>query len=292
MTARLGRSANRNRDLTNVPNPAHAATAGGTIRLDGALGGMPQQRTGMEMVRVNAELPLADELAAMFARTSGLLLSPATVDSALQLITSVAVETFPGSSGAGVSLLDSQRRRTTAAATDAVVRRADALQYQLGQGPCLTAWEEHRVVRVDDIAAGDDRWPAWISAVVELGLRSVLSAPLVAGSGTLGALKVYATKPRVFGEREERLAMMFATQAAILLANLRTAQDARHVSDKLKDALRGREMITLAKGVIMAREGIDERAAFLVLIDTAQQQGRTVRETADRITQSTVRRRR
>jgi AmiR/NasT family two-component response regulator len=120
----------------------------------------------------------------------------------------------------------------------------------------------------------------------------VLSAPLVAGSGSLGAVKVYAEQPRMFGEREERLLTMFATQAAILLANMRSAEDARRISDTLKDALRGREVITLAKGVIMARQGVDARAAFLALADTAQQQGRTVRETAERIAESTVRRRR
>ncbi|MFL6143782.1 MAG: GAF and ANTAR domain-containing protein [Labedaea sp.] len=240
---------------------------------------------------MGSELPLADELAAMFARTSGLLLSTATVQTALQLITSLTVEMFSGSSGAGISLLDPQGKRVTTAATDAVVERADALQYQLGQGPCLTAWEQHRVVRVDDIA-GDDRWPEWARAVAEVGVRSVLSAPLVAGSGSLGAVKVYAAQPRMFGEREERLLTMFATQAAILLANMRSAEDARRVSDTLKDALRGREVITLALGVIMARQGVDERGAFLALADTAQQQGKTMRQAAERIAESTVQRRR
>jgi GAF domain-containing protein len=236
-------------------------------------------------------MPLADELTAMVARTSGLLLSADTVQTALELITATATETFPGSNGAGISLLDSEGRRTTAAATDAVVQQADALQYELGEGPCLTAWEERHVVRVDDLPA-DARWPSLARASGAVGVRSVLSAPLVAGSGSLGAIKVYAARPRAFGDREEPLLTMFATQAAILLANMRSAEDARRISDDLRDALRGREVITLAKGILMARERIDERAAFLTLTDTARREGRSVRQAAERIARSTVRRRR
>lgn len=225
----------------------------------------------------------------MFARTSGLLLSTETVHTALRLITSAAVEMVPGSLGAGVSLLDAEGRQVTAAATDAVVDRADSLQYELGTGPCLTAWERHESVRLNDIAE-DDRWPDWSGAVAEVGMRSALSVPLVAGSRALGAMKVYAALPDVFGEREERLLTMFAAQAAILLANMRSAEDARRISATLKNALRGREVTNLAKGVIMGREGVDERAAFLTLAGAARQHGETVRQTAERITRSTVRR--
>jgi GAF domain-containing protein len=246
-------------------------------------------RRQVEVMPVNAELPLADELGAVFARASGLLLSAATVHTALKLITSLAAETFPGSDGAGISMLDQGGERVTAAATDELVERADALQYELRQGPCLTAWEQHSVVRIDDIRR-DERWPAWRRAVLDVGLRSVLSTPLVAGGTALGALKVYAARPRVFGQREEHLLAMFATQAAILLANLRTAEDAQQISDRLRDALRGRETISLAKGILMAREGIDERAAFLALANQSQRDGTSLRATADRIARSTVRR--
>jgi GAF domain-containing protein len=177
----------------------------------------------------------------------------------------------------------------TTAATDEVVRRADDLQYELGGGPCLSAWSDRVTVRIDDVSR-DARWPEWARAVAELGLRSSLSVPVVAGVTSLGALKVYATEPGAYGRREEQLLAMFATQAAVLLANMRTTQDAERVSDRLKDSLRGREVITLAKGIIMAREGVDERTAFLALADLAQQHGTTLRQTAERMARSTVRR--
>src|SRR5688500_5012784 len=112
---------------------------------------------------MNHDLPLADELAAVSARMSGLLLSRETVGTALDLVTSLAGEALAGTAGAGVTLLDEHGRRTTAAATDPVVEHLDGLQYDLREGPCLTAWEQRHVVRVDDIAE-DDGWPRWTVA--------------------------------------------------------------------------------------------------------------------------------
>jgi hypothetical protein len=102
--------------------------------------GVALSRADKEAIMEN-HLPLADELAAVFARMSGLLLSAETAGAALELITALARETVKGSSGAGITLLDEFGDRITTAATDPLVTLADRLQYELGEGPCLTAWE-------------------------------------------------------------------------------------------------------------------------------------------------------
>ncbi len=232
-----------------------------------------------------------EQLGAVFARMSGLFLSAETVNTALTLISSLAAEVVPGTLGAGITRSDPTGDRVTAAATDEVVERADELQYQLGLGPCLTAWSDRVVVRVDDLGA-DDRWSAWSKKVVELGLGSSLSAPLVAGKRSFGVLKVYAGHPGAYGRREEHLLSMFATQAAMLLANSRAAENAERLSAQIADTLRAREAITLAKGIVMARDGVDERTAFLALVSAAQQQHLTVRRIAEQLARSTVRLRR
>lgn len=243
------------------------------------------------MMSVGPDLPLATELAVVSARMSGLFLSTATVHTALALITFSAKELIPGQVGSGITLVDSNGVRSSAAATDAAVERADALQYEFDQGPCLAACEMRTSVRIDDTAT-DTRWTAWANAVIEFGVRSTLSAPLVAGEEALGALKVYAKQPHAYQEREAQLLTMFAAQATILLANMRSHQDAERISDRLKDTFRGRDAITLAKGIIMAREQTDERTAFRLLADTAQHEHKPLREVAERIARSTVRHRR
>lgn len=235
------------------------------------------------------DLATPDQIAAVFARMTGLLLMAETVHTALELVTSLATETISPTAAAGITLTDSDGGRVTVAATDPVVVRADALQYQLGSGPCLSSWADHVIVRIDDLAV-DERWPSWSHQVSELGLRSSLSAPLVAGPRSLGALKVYAAHPDAFGGREEHLASMFASQAAMLLANMRAGEDAERATARFTDSLRSRDVITLAKGIIMGREGVDERVAFHTLIHAAGRQAITLRQAAEQLARSTVRR--
>lgn len=238
---------------------------------------------------MDTDLPQADELAAVFARMSGLLLSSQTVDTALALITTLVTETIRESDGAGVTLLDDHGARITAAATDPVVGRLDGLQYELDEGPCLTAWERRTAVRVDDVTR-ENRWPRWASAASATGVRAVLSVPLVAGEAVLGAMKVYSHRAGNYDNRDEQLMMMFAAHSAVLLDHVRSYEDAIRVSAALRTSLRTRDLVNMAKGVLMARDGVDERTAFLLLSRTAEQDCRTLRHVAESVTGATARR--
>ena len=57
----------------------------------------------MNALPTTPDIPLADELAGVFARMSGLLLSEDTVATSLDLLGALAHETVAGSCGAGVS---------------------------------------------------------------------------------------------------------------------------------------------------------------------------------------------
>ena len=235
-------------------------------------------------------LPLADELSVVFARMSGLLLSQETVETSLQLVGALALETVPRASGVGVSIID-ERGRRSAGSTDRVVERADALQYELDEGPCLAATAARQVVRVPDLAT-DDRWPRWAAAAAGLGLAAAISVPLSAGEHTLGALKVYATTPGELDGHTEQVVTMFAAQAAVLVANVQSLDRARRTSDDLRQALAGRDLISTAKGVLMARHGIGEEAALGMLLARTGDGGGTMRQAARVVVDSAVRRRR
>jgi GAF domain-containing protein len=238
----------------------------------------------------NQNLPLADELSAVFARMSGLLLSEETVETSLGLLSALAQETVPGSSGAGVSILDEHRRRS-AGSTDPRVRQADSLQYELDEGPCLAAAAGRDIVRIDDLAE-DRRWPRWASAATSLGLRAARSAPLVAGNGSLGAIKVYADQPRTFDRHSEQLLTLFSAQAAILVINVQTHERAKRMSEALREAFRSRDAVSVAKGILMGRNSIDEDTAFTMLMARSEQDGVPLAQTARGIVDTAVRRRR
>jgi GAF domain-containing protein len=238
----------------------------------------------------SAQLPLTDELAAVFARMSGLLMSEETVDTALGLLSTLAQETVPGSTGAGVSVVDDRRRRSSGS-TDDRVRQADALQYELDEGPCLTAAATRQLVRIDDLTT-DRRWPGWAAAALPLGFRAAMSAPMVAADTSLGAIKVYADRPATFDARSEHLLTLFAAHAAILVANVQSHAKATRLSEGMRGAFRDRDLLSTAKGVLMGRNAVDESTALGILLARCQREGTTVAQAAQAVVDSAVRRRR
>jgi transcriptional regulator with GAF, ATPase, and Fis domain len=234
---------------------------------------------------------LDQELTGVYARMSGLLLAEETVETVLRMLTGLALDIVPGACGAGVSLIGSDGRRTTSAATSGVVEEADTLQYELGEGPCLAAWMSRSPQRIHDTMT-ERRWPRWVGAVHELQLRAVLSAPLLAGDACPGAIKVYGRFPGTFDEEDARRLTQLAAPAATLVANVQAHQDARRLSEGLKDALRGRDVISMAKGVLMADRGVDEAGAFALLVSTADRERKATVEVARTVVMSAAQRRR
>jgi GAF domain-containing protein len=141
------------------------------------------------------------DLASALSQMAGLVLSRETVDTALELVTSLAATTTPGTLGAAVTVVDEHGKRSKAA-SNAATERADALQYEFDEGPCLTAWRTQEVVRIDDTTT-DGRWPRWNEAASQLGVRSVLSTPLLMREESIGAMKVYCERPHNYGPHDE-----------------------------------------------------------------------------------------
>ncbi|OBK47400.1 GAF and ANTAR domain-containing protein [Mycobacterium kubicae] len=233
---------------------------------------------------MTADSGLGEELVGVFARVSGMLLTEATVATALSTVTSLAADALAGTAGSGISLLDADGRRITSAATDPLVEQLDDLQYELDEGPCLTAWRERTVLHSD--GRDEQRWPAWTPRAHQFGMRSFLSAPLINRDSALGAIKVYSTAVDAFDERDADLLRRFAEQAAIFVGNVQTVRAAEHISDQLKKTLRSRDLVAMARGIVMARRGIDPDEAFRELAAESHRTGQLVSEVAARIVAS------
>jgi GAF domain-containing protein len=223
---------------------------------------------------VEQNLPL-DELSTAVDRIKGLLLTEEKVDRAVQLLARAIKDAVPGTIGAGVSLMDARGRQTSAGFTDRVVQRADALQYELGQGPCLTAWAAEETVLVDDVRT-DPRWPQWSAAVSTLPIRSVVSAALVTGKETIGALKIYAALPSAYDPGTGELLELFAAPAATLLSHIQTSEAPHRISESLQTALHRRDTINRACGILMERDGLDHEAALQHLMQQARERNSTL----------------
>jgi GAF domain-containing protein len=238
----------------------------------------------------------ASDLADVVAHASGRMLPEHTIALLLELVTSTAAEVVPVACGAGVTIaaVDATgpggTRHATAGGTDRLVEHLDARQYELSEGPCLTAWSRRAVVRVDDLE-GEVRWPLWSTEACLLGVRSVLSAPLVAGDRALGALKLYSHVPAAFDHGDERAAAMFAAQAALLVSAAAAVRRAGHLDAELQRALRRREVVNQATGIVMGRDHVSAAVALARLAAVGRRDRRSVHDVAHQLVTTTTRER-
>lgn len=231
---------------------------------------------------MTTDLPLAQELALLTARLADLLLTRESTEDAVQSLAQAATEAIPHSSGAGATLIDERGRETSTGATDEAVLEADRLQYELGQGPCLSAWAEERTQVIVDVAT-ETRWPLWTHRAVALGLRSAMSSPLTARSTTIGALKVYSNRAGTFTERDARLLEMLARPAAVMLANVQARDAAQRASARMSQTIADRDAVRMATGILMERENLSPDEALLRIMSLSRLERRALRDIAQEI---------
>jgi GAF domain-containing protein len=113
-----------------------------------------------------------------------------------------------------------------------------------------------------------------------MGVRSVLSAPLLVAGESIGAMKVYCERPRNYGPHDEHVMRLLAAQAAILLANSQSLREARLLSRRLTAALTSRDTVSQATGILLARGAATQQEAFATLAATARRSASPLEDVA------------
>jgi anti-anti-sigma factor len=259
-------------DLTNVTDTVHIDSIGADNHLGQAqeVDEVGAAGTAIDAtIRQAAASPLAD-----------------IVDAALGLVVALAQAAVQGADGVSVSLTR-HGRIVTVAASDEKITEMDHDQYLAGEGPCMSAAAEGRWFHVESVD-DEERWPDFISRAREHGVKSILSSPLTATAGPVGALNIYSNVERAFGVHEQELASQFAAQAStVLLAAAVDVTDAQ-LDERMREALETRDLIARAQGVLMVRDHVTAEEAFGILRRRGRHPDVPVRQLAADIVASTV----
>jgi anti-anti-sigma regulatory factor len=220
-------------------------------------------------------------------RVTALPADPDVIDGALRLIVELARISIGGADGVSVSLLR-HGVLSTVAASDQTIMAMDADQYSTGQGPCVDASINGHWFHAESLET-ETRWPAFTPQARGLGIKAILSSPLRAFDKPVGALNIYSRTAESFEVKDQESAAVFAQQASVILSDARAGVSNTQMAIRFQTALRSREVITLAKGIIMEREGVEEKGAFSALLRLALAQGLPLRERAEAIVLSAER---
>jgi len=204
----------------------------------------------------------------------------------LEQVVHIARRVLPVPTQASITLLVDDTPLTVAC-TDEDALALDERQYAAERGPCLDSAASGALVSIPDMTA-DDRWPQFVTAATELGVRSSLSVPLPVQRNVTGALNFYASELEAFTDETIDLAQTFAGHAAVAAANAHLYETTATLAEQMKTAMATRAVIEQAKGIVMRDRRCTADDAFNALVKLSQETHLKLRDVAQRLVDDTT----
>jgi hypothetical protein len=171
-----------------------------------------------------------------------------------------------GVNGAGIMLMSGDIPRGSLATTDEVSQLVEELQYTLGEGPCVDAYQQGRVVTEPDLADPvTRRWLAFTPPALAAGARAVSGFPLRVGTVRLGALNLYRDCPGPLSGEQHADALVVADVAARWVLEAQAGASFGAVAEELEIGAGFHFAVHNAAGMVSVQEGISVTEALIRL---------------------------
>jgi hypothetical protein len=171
-----------------------------------------------------------------------------------------------GVDGAGIMLMSGDIPRGSLCTTNAVSHLIEELQYTLGEGPCVDAYQQNRVVAEPRLAdPRTRRWSAFTPPALDAGVRAVFGFPLRSGTVRLGALNLYRDRPGPLTGDQHADALVLADLAARWVLEAQAGAPPGAVARDLEIGADFHFVVHNAAGMISVQQGISVTEALIRL---------------------------
>jgi hypothetical protein len=171
-----------------------------------------------------------------------------------------------GVTGAGVMLMSGEVPRGSLCTSNKVSQLIEELQYTLGEGPCVDAYQQDRVVTEPDLADPvTRRWLAFTPPALLAGARAVFGFPLRVGTVRLGALNLYRDCPGPLSGDQHADALVIADVAARWVLEAQAGAPFGAVAEELEAGANFHFVVHNAAGMVSVQEGISVTEALIRL---------------------------
>jgi hypothetical protein len=151
-------------------------------------------------------------------------------------------------------------------ASNDVSQLIEELQYTLGEGPCVDAYQQDMSVIEPDLAAPvTRRWVAFTPPALKAGARAVFGFPLRVGAVRLGALNLYRDEPGPLSQEQHADAIVVAALAARWVLEAQAGAPAGQVAAELEAGADFHFTVHNAAGMVSVQEGISVAEALIRL---------------------------
>jgi GAF domain-containing protein len=220
---------------------------------------------------------VSDRLVRSIAELTDLLQRDQTLGTNVARLAEVAVTSVPGCDAASVAL-SVEGSAATAAISARVALELDLVQYDAGEGPCLSSMERAETIRLDVVEQGDEM-PHFAVGARQRGIRSVLSVPAVVRGRSVGTLNLYS-RTHLFDESGETIAHLLAAQVAIAISRSPEMAIAQQVADAAQQESNDAADVAMATGLLMVDEDCTREQAEGLLRSASRHDERTILEVA------------
>jgi transcriptional regulator with GAF, ATPase, and Fis domain len=202
----------------------------------------------------------------------------------LQRVVDACVQLF-GVDGSGVMLADEHGALGFVMTTDGAGRELEDAQRDTGQGPCMDTFVGDEPTRCESIRT-DPRYPMLADRLSGHPVDAVLSVPLRLSRAVVGTLNVHTARARTWSDAESDALCRYAEIAEAVLSAAVSADRAGELAAQLHYALDYRAPIERGVGYLMARDGLDQSAAFHRLRTAARSSRRRIGHVAEELLRS------
>jgi GAF domain-containing protein len=221
------------------------------------------------------------EIVAALKEITARISSATSLSAAIDDLVKVAVDILPADIQCGVTLV-SQGGPATFASSAVPAELLDEGRYARGDGPCMEAVRTRDIVLSQDLA-DEPRWPTWTVAARASGVCGVLAYPFDVEPAILGALNLYAARPRAFSGDVPILAMLVADHASLLLRVRLRQLTQEELFSHAGESNASDTVIERAIGIVMAQRGCPPEQARGHLQDAATHLGVGLPAIAERL---------
>jgi hypothetical protein len=156
--------------------------------------------------------------------------------------------------------------RGSLCSSNKVSQLIEELQYTLGEGPCVDAYQQDRVVDEPDLAEPvTRRWLAFSPPAVEAGVRAVFGFPLRVGTVRLGALNLYRDRSGPLTADQHATALVVADVAARWVLEAQAGASSEAVAEELEISADFHYVVHNAAGMVSVQEGTSVTEALIRL---------------------------
>lgn len=171
-------------------------------------------------------------------------------------------------SGAVVSLMTPVHRApdqsgTIAAASSDRARSVDELEFSLGEGPGTDAFLGSRPVLTADLERAFDRWPGYVPAALDAGVRATFAFPMLIGAARFGVVHLHCSRARTLTDHDTSTSLMLTELATeIVLDTYAPVGDHAPADVPLLAPDYRRDGIYQAQGMLMVALGVSLQEAL------------------------------